>query len=84
MELGDEMGVVPQIEVWGSSKNLHRLGQAMFVVIESGHPKALMLPDVYHIYKGGSDFHGLRIFNASAFEVFHMNDYPASPSRASR
>jgi len=63
LELGDEMGVVPQIEVWGSSKNLHRLGQSMFVVIESGHPKACLLPDVYHIYKGGSDFHGLKLLS---------------------
>ena len=31
---------------------------AMFVVIESGHPKACFLPDVYHTDKGGSDFHG--------------------------
>ncbi|MCK4294652.1 MAG: TIM barrel protein, partial [Planctomycetes bacterium] len=29
LELGDEMGIVPQVEVWGPSKNLHRLGQSM-------------------------------------------------------
>jgi sugar phosphate isomerase/epimerase len=48
LELGERMGIVPQLEIWGSSKNLHRLGEAMFVVIESGHPKACLLPDVYH------------------------------------
>jgi len=81
LELGDEMGVVPQVEVWGSSKNLHRLGQSMFVVIESGHPKACLLPDVYHIYKGGSDFNGLKLLSPSAIQVFHLNDYPAEPPR---
>ena len=81
LELGDEMGVVPQVEVWGSSKNLHRLGQSMFVVIESGHPKACLLPDVYHIYKGGSDFNGLKQLSAHAIQVFHLNDYPADPPR---
>ncbi len=81
LELGDEMGVVPQLETWGSSKNLHRLGQAMFVVIESGHPKACFLPDVYHTYKGGSDFHGYKQLSAHAVQVFHMNDYPADPPR---
>ena len=81
LELGEQMGVVPQVEVWGSSKNLHRLGQSMFVVIESGHPKACLLPDVYHIYKGGSDFTGLKQLSAHAIQVFHLNDYPADPPR---
>lgn len=81
LELGDQMGVVPQVEVWGSSKNLYRLGQSMFVVIESGHPKACLLPDVYHIYKGGSNFNGLKQLSAQAIQVFHLNDYPADPSR---
>ncbi len=81
LELGDEMGVVPQIETWGSSKNLHLLGQAMFVVIESGHPKACFLPDVYHTYKGGSDFNGFKQLSAHTVQVLHMNDYPADPPR---
>ncbi len=81
LELGDKIGVVPQIELWGSSKNLHRLGQCMFVVIESGHPKACFLPDVYHIYRGGSDFTGLKQLSAHAIQVFHLNDYPADPPR---
>jgi sugar phosphate isomerase/epimerase len=83
LEIGDDIGVVPQVEVWGSSKNLHRLGQSMFVVIESGHPKACLLPDAYHIYKGGSDFNGLKALSARAIQVFHMNDYPADPPRES-
>ena len=82
LELGDQTGVVPQVEVWGPSKNLHRLGQSMFVVIESGHPKACLLPDVYHIYKGGSDFHGFKTISSRTIQVFHLNDYPANPPRA--
>jgi len=81
LEVGDQFDVVPQIEVWGFSKNLHRLGQSMYVVIESGHPKACLLPDVFHIYKGGSDFHGLKQLSARAIQVFHLNDYPADPPR---
>lgn len=81
LELGDQMGIVPQLEIWGSSSNLHSLGEAMFVVIESGHPKACMLPDVFHIYKGGSNFNGLKKISAQAINVFHMNDYPAEPPR---
>jgi sugar phosphate isomerase/epimerase len=81
LELGEQVGVVPQLELWGSSKNMHRLGEVMFVVIESGHPKACMLPDVFHIYKGGSDFNGLKYISAQAINIFHINDYPAEPPR---
>ncbi len=80
-ELGDETGVVPQVEVWGFSESLSRLGESVFVAIESGHPSACLLPDVYHIYKGGSDFAGLKMLGPQAVHVFHMNDYPADPPR---
>ncbi len=81
LELGDQTGVTPILELWGPSKNLHRLGECMFVVIESGHPKAGLLGDVYHIYKGGSDLNGLKMISAAAMPVLHMNDYPADPPR---
>jgi sugar phosphate isomerase/epimerase len=81
LELGERMGVVPQLEIWGPSKNLHLLGEAMFVVIESGHPKACLLPDVYHTYKGGSDFNGFKHISADTIQVLHLNDYPADPPR---
>jgi sugar phosphate isomerase/epimerase len=81
LEVGDAMGVTPALELWGPSKNLHRLGDCLFVLAESGHPKACLLGDVYHIYKGGSDFAGLKLLSAGAMPVLHMNDYPADPPR---
>ena len=82
LELGEQMGVTPQLELWGPSKAISRLGQMMFIASEAGHADACMLPDVYHIYKGGSDFHGLQVINGQAIHCFHMNDYPAQPPRA--
>jgi sugar phosphate isomerase/epimerase len=82
LAIGDHIGVVPQVEVWGFSKTLTRLGQAVMVAIESHHPQACVLPDVYHLYKGGSDFTGLQLLNGAAVHVFHMNDYPANPPRS--
>ena len=79
--IGDQMEVIPQVEVWGFSKSLSRLGESAFVAIESGHSKACLLPDVYHIHKGGSDFAGLTMFGPKAIQVFHLNDYPADPLR---
>jgi sugar phosphate isomerase/epimerase len=82
LELGDEMGVVPHVELWGFSQNLNRLGDCAYIAIESGHPKAAVLADVFHLYKGGTDFHGLKLLSAQALQVFHLNDYPADPPRA--
>ena len=81
IELGHEAGVVPQIELWGRSKTLCRLGEIALVMVESGHPDACAVLDVFHIYKSGSDFGGLRIFNGDTLHSFHMNDYPADPPR---
>jgi sugar phosphate isomerase/epimerase len=83
LELGDQMGVVPELELWGGSVNLHRLADVASVAIETGHPKACVLPDVFHLYKGGSGFQGLRMLSGQAVQVFHMNDYPAEPPRES-
>ena len=81
LEVGDQTGVIPQAEVWGFSDNLSRLGETMFAVIEAGHKDACILPDVYHIFKGGSDFAGLAAIAGSSIHCFHVNDYPADPPR---
>jgi 2-keto-myo-inositol isomerase len=81
-ELGDQFGVVPQVEVWGFSKTLTKLSQAVAVAIDSGHPKACVLADVYHLYKGNSNPEGLRLLSANSMQVMHVNDYPGEPSRA--
>jgi sugar phosphate isomerase/epimerase len=81
VDLGEKMDVVPQVEVWGFSKCLSRLGETTFVAVESGRAKACILPDVYHIFKGGSDFAGLSLLSGNAVHVFHVNDYPAQPAR---
>jgi sugar phosphate isomerase/epimerase len=81
LELGDQAGVVPQLELWGFSKNFYRLGQCVCTAIESGHAKACVLADVFHLYKGGSDFHGLKLLGPNTVQVLHMNDYPSEPPR---
>lgn len=77
LKLGDDTGVLPQLELWGFSASLHLLGEVLYVAAECGHPKACILADVYHLYKGGSDFNGLKLINGTSMHMFHMNDYPA-------
>ncbi len=80
-DIGDQTGVLPQLEVWGFSKNLSRISEVMFVAGETGHAKACLLLDIYHIYRGGSDFNALNLFSDDALQVFHVNDYPDAPPR---
>jgi sugar phosphate isomerase/epimerase len=82
LEIGEKIGVVPQLELWGFSRALSRLGECAQVAIDSGHPQACILLDVYHIYKGGNRFDSIRLLNGSAIHVIHFNDYPAAPPRA--
>src|SRR5439155_25724958 len=63
------------------STTLSKLGETMLVATESRHPKACVLLDVYHLYKGGSEFASLRLLSGAAMNCFHMNDYPATPPR---
>ena len=76
LELGDQSGVVPNLELWGFSANLNKLADVMFVAIESGHPKARVLLDNYHLYKGGSSLDSLKLINPASVEILHVNDFP--------
>ena len=81
LEAGDQIGVTPQLELWGFSKNLNRLGECVCVAMETGHPRACVLADVFHLYKGGSTIQGIRLLGPGALQVLHMNDYPTDPPR---
>ena len=81
LELGDKMGVTPVLELWGFSKTLSKIGEVAYVAAEARHPKACILLDVYHLYKGGNDFDGLKVLNGRALPLIHTNDYPADPPR---
>ena len=71
--------VSPAVEVWGFQNNLYRLGQSVLVALEAQHPRACVLPDVYHLYKGGSGLSGIKHLNGSLIGGFHLNDYPDIP-----
>lgn len=76
---GAQIGCVPQIEVWGFSKNLSKLSQVLYVAAASQHPDACILPDIYHLYKGGSEFEDIKFLAGNKIQVFHLNDYPDIP-----
>jgi len=81
LKAGDEIGVVPEMEFWGPVKVINTLAEAAFIALSSGHPKACILPDIYHLYKGGSGHDSIRMLSGDAVHVIHTNDYPAEPAR---
>ena len=83
LELGESMGVIPQIEMWGGHPVIGTLEKAIYIAVASGHPKACFLGDVYHTYKGGSSFDSILMLSPQALQTYHMNDYPADPPQAS-
>lgn len=81
LDIGKDIGVTPQLEVWGFSACLSKLAETLYVATAAGHPDACILPDVYHLYKGGTEFSSLKLLSGQAVQCFHMNDYPAQPPR---
>jgi 2-keto-myo-inositol isomerase len=81
LELGEKTTVVPHLELWGFSKNLSRVGEILYVSTEAAHPSARLLMDVYHLHKGGSGMEAVKNVGKPLIEIFHMNDYPATPPR---
>jgi sugar phosphate isomerase/epimerase len=81
LELGDSIGILPMLELWGFSKNMTRLGECVNVAVETGHPKACVLADAFHLHKGGSGYHGLNLLGRDTVQVFHLNDFPLNPPR---
>lgn len=78
-ELGAKAGIVTMAEVWGFSKTFKTLNETVKAAMLSGHPKACILPDVYHLYKGGSSFDDMKQLTNANFQVLHVNDYPDIP-----
>ncbi len=81
LDLGRKTGVMPQLEFWGSSPVFYSLGQALMAAAAANDPDVHILPDVYHLFRGGSGFEGLKMINGKILDVIHFNDYPSSIPR---
>ncbi len=80
--VGREVGVVPQLELWGFSQAIGNLSQLLQLAARVEGRDFGVLLDVYHLYKGGSPDSALRLVSGSSMSLFHINDYPATPDRS--
>ena len=78
-KVGRDAGVLPQLELWGFSKTMHKLGEVLYVAAESRCGDVNLLLDVYHLYRGGSGYDTLPLLNGKAIRTFHVNDFPLLP-----
>lgn len=81
--VGEQAGIRPELELWGFSRTLGRLGEVVQVAIEADCPDLPLLLDVFHLYKGGSALRSIAYLDGAKLPVIHFNDYPADPPRAS-
>lgn len=81
IETGKEIGIMPQLEFWGASPVLNHFGQIIMIAAFADHPDVHILPDVYHLFRGGSGFEALKMMSRNVIEIFHMNDYVDSIPR---
>jgi 2-keto-myo-inositol isomerase len=79
--VGREVGVVPQLELWGFSQAIGHVSQLLQLAALVETRDFGVLLDVYHLYKGGSPDNALRLVSGSQMALFHINDYPAMPDR---
>jgi len=76
--LGRKYNVMPLLEFWGASGTLYNFGQALAIAAAANDADARLLPDVYHMFRGGSGFDCLKLVNGKVIDIIHMNDYPSS------
>jgi 2-keto-myo-inositol isomerase len=80
LEIGiNDYDVVPGLVFVQFLEGCKRLSQAMDIAIQSQHPEARVIPDVFHMHIAGSGFEGLGHMDGDAIAIFQFNDAPASP-----
>ena len=77
IQLGKKYDVMPLLEFWGASGTVYNFSQAVSIAAAANDTEARILPDVYHLFRGGSGFNCLQLVNGKVIDVIHMNDYPA-------
>ncbi len=55
------------------------MGQAMGIALDANHPKAMVIPDVYHMYISEGGFEGIKLMRGESIAIFQFNDAPATP-----
>jgi sugar phosphate isomerase/epimerase len=81
LEIGiNEYGIIPSL-VFVKYFPLKTMGQAVQVALDADHPKAKIIPDVFHMYISEGNFEGLKHLNGNIHAIFQFNDAPKNMKR---
>ncbi|MES2826523.1 MAG: sugar phosphate isomerase/epimerase [Bacteroidota bacterium] len=79
IEIGlKEYNIIPAL-VFVKYQPVKTLGQAMGIAMDTNHPKAMVIPDTYHMYISEGGFEGLKMINGSTIAIFQFSDAPSTP-----
>ncbi len=90
LEIGlNEYNINPAMIFVQFLEGARTIGQAAQIALDADHPKAKIIPDVFHMYigsggAGGSEeggFNGLKHIRGDFIAIFQFNDAPANPPR---
>lgn len=79
---GRPFGVRPSMEFLGFVAGVRNLASAWAIAVGSGVPDPTIVPDVYHLLRGGGTLDDLLQLDGSRYAIMHWNDLPASPPPA--
>ena len=61
---------------------VNKLGQAMGIALDTNHPKAQVIPDVYHMYISDGGFENLKYIPGDMIAIFQFNDAPKNSDKS--
>ena len=82
LEIGiNEFNILPAL-VFVKYFPVKTLGQATGIAMDANHPRAMIIPDVYHMYISEGGFEAIKMLRGESIAIFQFNDAPASPALA--
>jgi sugar phosphate isomerase/epimerase len=81
LDVSIDRGVPASLEFLGFVKGINTLERAWSICGSVGNPAGTITPDVWHMFRGGSNFATLDDIPAEHISCFHWNDAPREPER---
>jgi sugar phosphate isomerase/epimerase len=79
LDAGSKLGVLPSMEFLGFVDGINNASSAWKIASGTGHPRATVVADVFHMMRGGGSIDDLLALKGQNLACFHINDLPAKP-----
>lgn len=81
LEVSQGFGVPASVEFLGFVDGINTLEEAWAICAGPGNPAATVTPDIWHMFRGGTNLTTLDQVPADHISCFHWNDAPREPAR---